>query len=163
MFICLAGVLLLVVCRAAEIPKKHDDGSSSDKHRQVSESQGHKQDEDDQQDAESAYSEDDQEEDNYEDDEDEDEDYDENEDEDYEEDESEEEEEAGSPEEELSWLAEQHYIVKQDCADLNQTIAESKNSTDMDPELEQAYEQCTNDLDDIESRMQVLVSEITKD
>jgi hypothetical protein len=150
MFICLAGVMLLVVCRAAEIPKKHDDGSSSDKHRQVSESQGPKQDENDQ------------EEDNYEDDEDEDEDYDENEDEDYEEDESEE-EEAGSPEEELSWLAEQHYIVKQDCADLNQTIAESKNSTDMDPELEQAYEQCTNDLDDIESRMQVLVSEITED
>jgi hypothetical protein len=139
--ICLVG-LTLVICQAAELPQPPDAQGPPTKPAgpdQMSPPDvGQPDDQDDEQfDDEDDEEDEGEEEDAYYEDEEEDE-YDE---------EDEEDDEEGSPEEELAWLSEQHFLIKSDCKELNQT----------------AFEECTSDLDEIESRMRELVNQITGD
>jgi len=61
-----------------------------------------------------------------------------------------------SPEEQLSELAEEHFIVKMECADLKQMIqqATTANATaPTDPELQQAYNDCKQYLASLEQQI----------
>lgn len=75
--------------------------------------------------------------------------------------EEEEAEEEESPEEELGELAEEHYMVKEDCKELAQEIkqAQQTNAT-VDSELQAAYDECMKELDEIEEDMAELTTEM---
>ena len=148
MFVCLAGLALLVISQAAEIPKPGPPAPPPPPPKPGQAGPGPAgppgppgpDDEDDE---------------DFGDEEDYEEDYEEEEDEDDEDDEDGEE----SPEEELSWLLEQHFLMKEDCAEMNKTIAESKGKPD--DALKQAYTECTTELKGIESSMRELLGQIT--
>ena len=64
-----------------------------------------------------------------------------------------------SPEEQLSDLAEDHYIVSQDCQDLQSQIESAGASASAD--LLTQYTQCQSDLSEIETKLQQATQQLT--